>query len=175
MYIRRGFLDQGIEALGELAELQRAQGQIKDAIQSLDAAADVHWTLGSHDKCYAIFDRMLAIAPNDIEVRTKLSNYYLLSSNIVKAVEEQKRIAKICVQQRNYQEAIGALHGAIALAPNDTDALEQLAELLMRVQEYAQALRIYQRLQKLKPGDERVEALISAAQRMLDQQQQGAS
>jgi tetratricopeptide (TPR) repeat protein len=172
MYIRRGYLDQGIEMLSELAELQRAQGQIKDAVESLEKAADVHWMLGRHDQCYAFYDRILQFAPNDIEARTQLSNFFILSGRSRDAFNEQKKIAQICVQQRNYEEAISAFHGAISLVQDDTETYEQFGEVLMRVKEYAQAIRIYKRLHKLVQGEERerVEAMIGAAQRMLDQQ-----
>ena len=60
----------------------------------------------------------------------------------------------------------------IALDQNDVEAHSQLGDVLMRREEYEQALRIYGRLAKL-PGVEadRVDALIAAARRMLEQQQ----
>jgi Flp pilus assembly protein TadD len=39
--------------------------------------------------------------------------------------------------------------------------------MLMRQKEYDQAVRLYKRLARLRPNDERVEALQSAAERML--------
>lgn len=172
MYIRRGFLDKGIESLVRVAEQQRKAGQIKDAIASLQQAAEVHWTLGKHEEARAIYDKIVHIAPNDIEARQWLSFMYTLAGQIKSAIAEKKQIVRILIQMRDLDNAIAEMHQIYGLAQDDTDNLFQLGDALMRRQEYEQAVRIYNRLAKL-PGVEveRVEALQAAAKRMLEQQQ----
>ena len=170
MQLRRGYLDDGLENLNELAELQRKQGQLKEAVKSLQQVADVYWTLGQMDKAADMYNRIVQVAPNDTEARQHLVSFNILSLRTKEAIDQLREIARLSVQQRNYEEAIASYHQVIALDQKDANAYEQLADVLMRVNEYGQAVRVYKQLAKLVPDDERVEALQNAAQRMLDQQ-----
>jgi tetratricopeptide (TPR) repeat protein len=167
MLIRRGLLDRGLKELEEVASLQRAAGQIKEAVASLQQAAEVYWMLGQHDRVYHLYDKIVAFAPEDIDARQQLVNLHILSGRRDAAIAEQRRIARICSDQKNFTEAIGCYHQIIALDPADADAYESLGDMLMRQKEYDQAVRLYKRLARLRPNDERVEALQSAAERML--------
>jgi len=172
MYIRRGFLDKGVEALVRVADLQRKEGQIKDAIASLQQAAEVHWMLGKHAEARALYDKIVHIAPNDIEARQWLSFMYTLAGMTREAIAQKKQIIRILLQRRDLDNAIAEMHQIYGLDQNDTDNLFQLGDALMRRQEYEQAIRIYNRLAKLPNVEiERVEALQAAARRMLEQQQ----
>jgi tetratricopeptide (TPR) repeat protein len=167
MLIRRGILDRGLKELSEVASLQRAAGQIKDAVASLQQAAEIQWMLGKLDQVYHLYDMIVAFAPEDIDARQQLVNLHILSGRRDAAIAEQRRIARICTDQKNYTEAISCYHQIIALDPADADAYESLGDMLMRQREYDQAVRLYKRLSRLRPNDERVEALQSAAERML--------
>lgn len=170
--IRRGYLDKGIEGLTKVAEQQRKAGQIKDAVASLQQVADVHWTLGQHDKAREVYDKIVKIAPNDVEARQWLSFMYTLAGRTTDAISEKKQIVRLFLQQRDYDSAIAELHQIIGINQNDVEAYFQLGDVLMRREEYEQAVRIYSRLSKMPDVEaERVEALQSAAKRMLDQQQ----
>lgn len=172
LYLRRGYLDKGVDGLMRVAEQQRRAGQIKDAVASLQQAADVHWTLGRQDQARVIYDKIVQIAPNDVDARQWLALMHTLAFRPADAVAEKKQIVRICLQQRDYEGAIAELHQIIALDPTDTDAYFQLGDVLMRRHEYEQALRLYGRLAKMPDIElERVEALQAAAKRMYEQQQ----
>ena len=174
MLIRRGILDRGLKELTEVASLQRGAGQIKEAVASLQQAAEIQWMLGKLDQVYHLYDMIVAFAPEDIDARQQLVNLHILAGRRDAAIAEQRRIARICTDQKNYTEAISCFHQIIALDPADADAYESLGDLLMRQHEYEQAVRLYKRLLRLRPNDERVEALQSAAERMLVQSQAAA-
>jgi tetratricopeptide (TPR) repeat protein len=173
LYIRRGFLDKGVDSLMRVAEQQRRAGQLKDAVASLQQAAEVHWTLGRQEQARAIYDRIVQIAPNDIDARQWLALMHTLAARIPEAIAEKRQIVRICLQQRDYDGAIAELHQIIALDQSDVDAYFELGDVLMRRHEYEQALRIYGRLAKMPNVElERVEALQAAAKRMYEQQLQ---
>ncbi|MFO7168242.1 MAG: tetratricopeptide repeat protein, partial [Chloroflexota bacterium] len=173
LYIRRGYLDRGVESLVKVADQQRKAGQIKDAVQNLQQAAEVHWTLGQQEQAHAIYDKIVSIAPNDIEARQWLAFMYTLAGRTKDAVAEKKQIVRILLQARDLDNAIAEMHQIYGLDQNDVDNLYQLGDALMRRQEYEQAVRIYSRLAKMPNVEaDRVEALQAAARRMLDQQQQ---
>ena len=170
--LRRGYLDKGIEELTKVAEQQRKAGQIKDAVASLQQVADVHWTLGQQEQARAVYDKIIKIAPNDIEARQWLSFMYTLAGRTADAVNEKKQIVRMLMQARDYDNAIAELHQIIGINQADSEAYFQLGDVLMRREEYEQAMRIYTRLAKMPDVEvERVEALHAAARRMLDQQQ----
>ena len=170
--IRRGYLDKGIAGLNKVAEQQRKAGQIKDAVVSLQQVADVHWMLGQHDLSRTIYDKIVKIAPNDVEARQWLSFMYTLSGRTDDAISEKKQIVRLLMQQRDYDTAIAELHQIIGINQTDAEAYFQLGDVLMRREEYEQAVRIYSRLANMPEVEvARVEALRSAAKRMFDQQQ----
>ena len=172
LLLRRGYLDKGVDGLIRVAEQQRKAGQIKDAVASLQQAAEVHWTLGQQDKARVLYDKIVQIAPNDIDARQWLAFMYTLAGRAADAINEKKQIVRIFLQQRDLDNAIAEMHQIYGLNQNDTDNLYQLGDALMRRNEYEQAVRIYGRLAKMPNVEtERVEALQAAAKRMYDQQQ----
>lgn len=172
MQLRRGYLDKGVEGLVRAAELQRKAGQLKDAVASLQEAAQVHWMLSDHEKARQMYDRIVQIAPNDVDARQWLSLMYTLASRTGDAIREKKQIARIFAQTREYDNAIAELHQIIALDKSDLEAYYMLGDMLMRREEYGQALQLYSRMLKMEGVDaERVHALVVAAGRMLQQRQ----
>jgi tetratricopeptide (TPR) repeat protein len=175
MHLRRGYLDKGVEGLVRAAELQRKAGHLKDAVASLQEAAQVHWMLSEHEKARQMYDKIVQIAPNDVEARQWLSLMYTLQSRTSEAIAEKKQIARIFAQQRDYDGAIAELHQIIGLDQKDLDAYYLLGDMLMRREEYGQAVQLYNRMLKMEGVEaERIEALVAAALRMLQQRQGGA-
>ncbi|PDW04966.1 tetratricopeptide repeat protein [Candidatus Viridilinea mediisalina] len=172
MQLRRGYLDKGVEGLVRASELQKKAGQLKDAVASLQEAAQVHWTLSDHEKARQMYDKIVQIAPNDIDARQWLSLMYTLMGRSSEAVEEKKQIARIFAKQRDYDNAIAELHQVIGLNQRDLDAYYMLGDMLMRREEFAQAVQLYHRMLKMEGIEaERVQALLSAANLMLQQRQ----
>ncbi len=175
LYLRRGFLEKGLDALIRVAEQQRKSGQLKDAVASLQQAADVYWTLGKHEEARNLYDKITQIAPNDVEARQWLALMYTLSFRTHDAIAEKKQIVRILTQQRDYKNAIAELHQIIGLDQKDLDAYFLLGDMLMRQEEFAQAVSLYNRMLKIDGADiERITALLTAAQHMLAQQKSNA-
>ncbi len=172
MYIRRGYPEQGVEGLKTVAELQRREGLIKDAVASLHQAAEVRYMLGQHADTLALYDRIIQIAPNDVEARQWRSLMFTLTGNKAEAVTEKKQIVRILLQARDLDNAIAELHQIIGLNQSDTEAYYMLGDVLMRRGEYGQAAQLYGRMLRMEGVEvERVEALQAAAQQMYKQHQ----
>jgi tetratricopeptide (TPR) repeat protein len=154
------------------AELQRKAGQLKDAVASLQEAAQVHWMLSDHEKAREMYDRIVQIAPNDVDARQWLALMYTLTSRKGDAISEKKQIARIFAQQREYDNAIAELHQIIGLDQGDLESYYMLGDMLMRREEFGQAVQLYTRLLKMDGVEtERVQALLTAATRMHQQRQ----
>ncbi len=161
VYLNRGMIEDGLAEIDELAELQRKNGRMKDAVRSLQKGAEIYFMMGKQDRAYELYDRIVRIAPGDIEARQQLVNLHILGMRLADAVEEQRTIAQICMQSGNTHEAIGALHQVIGLSPEDTRAYFQLAEVLRSVGEFGQAFKLYGRIVKLEPTNDKAKTLQS--------------
>ncbi len=172
LHVRRGYPDKGVEGLTKVAELQRREGHIKDAVASLQQAAEIRWMQNKAEDTLSLYDKIVQIAPNDVEARQWRAIMFTLVSRTDEAIQEKKQIAHILTQRKDYDNAIAELHQIIGLNTQDTEAYFMLGDLLMRRGEYTQALSLYNRLSRMEQvDDERLEALIAAANRMLQNQQ----
>ncbi|NTV65219.1 MAG: tetratricopeptide repeat protein, partial [Oscillochloris sp.] len=125
-----------------------------------------------HEQARQVYDKIVQIAPNDIEARQWLALMHTLARRTNEAVAEKKQIARIFAQQRDYDGAIAELHQIIGIDQKDLDAYYLLGDMLMRREEYGQAVQLYARMLKMEGVErERVEALAAAANRMLQQRQ----
>ncbi len=170
LQLRRGYLDQGLEGLVRVSELQKRAGQLKDAVNALQEAAQTYWMMSNHERARQMYDRIIQIAPNDIEARQWLALMHTLGRRTKEAIAEKKQIARIFAQQRDYDNAIAELHQIIGLDQNDLEAYFMLYDMLMRREEYGQAVQLCRRMLKMSGVEtERVEAMLSAANRMYEQ------
>ncbi len=156
LYIRRGYVDKGLEELEAVAELQQKRGLIEEAVASLQEMADVYWTLGRHDRSYQVYDRIVRLSPEDVAARQQLVNLHILAGRLADALEEQRNIARIARRRKDAETSIAALHQVLALDPQDRWALRELADLLASRGEHGQALRLYRRLLRLEPDNAEV-------------------
>jgi tetratricopeptide (TPR) repeat protein len=166
MYLKLGMTEYGLRELNMLAELQLKAGLLKDAMRTYQKAADLHYTLGQHDKAIGIYERIVRIAPRDIEARQHLLNMYVQSGKVKQAIEGERSLADVFIQEGRTEEAIAALHQLLALAPEDVPAHHLLAKQLTAIGEYGQAARLYGRLLRLEPNNDRLPILQSEMLRM---------
>ncbi len=152
-YLQRGFVAEARAELIQRADLEERSGLIKDAVASLQKAAELSWTIGLAEETFALYTRVIAMAPDDVGNRSSLVNYYLQMGRLTEAAEHQRAVVDIALKNDHKHEAIAALHQVIGLTPDDTSAYYQLAELLGAMGEYHQAERVYRRLVLMNPAD----------------------
>jgi tetratricopeptide (TPR) repeat protein len=170
LYLKLGMTDHGLTELNTLAELQLKAGLLKDAMRSYQKAADLYYTLGQHDKAITIYEKIVRIAPRDLNARDQLINMYIQSGMIKEAIASERSLADLFIQEGRTEDAIAALHQLIALSPDDLDGIYQLAKQLTAIGEYGQASRLYGRLARLQPDNDQYPMLQSELQRMADQE-----
>lgn len=166
MYLKLGMTEYGLRELNTLAELQLKAGLLKDAIRTYRKAADLHYTMGQHDHAIGIYERIVRIAPRDIDARHHLLNMYVQSGKIKEAIDGERALADLFVHEGRTEEAIAALHQLLALAPQDIAGHNMLAKQLTAMGEYGQAARLYGRLVKLDPDNDRHATMKSEMERM---------
>jgi tetratricopeptide (TPR) repeat protein len=171
LYLKLGMTDQGVTELNTLAELQLKAGLLKDAMRTYGKAADLHYTLGQHDKAIGIYEKIVRIAPRDLDARDQLVNMYIQAGKIDEAVASERALAELFIQEGRAEDAIAALHQLLALAPEDVQGHYTLAKQLTAIGEYGQAARLYGRLLRLDPENDRLPALQTEMQRLEDEKE----
>jgi tetratricopeptide (TPR) repeat protein len=170
LYLKLGMTDHGLTELNTLAELQLKAGLLKDAMRSYQKAADLYYTLGQHDKAITIYEKIVRIAPRDLNARDQLVNMYIQSGMMKEAIASERSLADLFIQEGRTEDAIAALHQLIALSPDDMDGIYLLAKQLTAISEYGQAARLYGRLARLQPDNDQYPLLQSEMQRMADEE-----
>lgn len=166
MYLKLGMTEYGLRELSTLAELQLKAGLLKDAIRTYRKAADLHYTMGQHDHAIGIYERIVRIAPRDVDARQHLLNMYVQSGRLKEAVEGERGLADLFIHEGRTEEAIAALHQLLALSPQDVPGHLSLAKQLTALGEYGQAARLYGRLVRLDPENDRHATMKSEMERM---------
>lgn len=174
-YLKIGYIDLGLSELEVLAELQRKAGLGRESVKTFQRGADIYWQMGQMTEAFTIYDRVVRMAPGDVDARQQLIHLYITAGRLADATREQKKIAEIYLQQKQSQHAIAALHELIALAPNDTESYYALAEVLAAQREFGQAARLYNRLRRLEPAKDAQLAALQADMQRLAQDQAGGT
>jgi len=152
-YLRRGCPDEALAELDQISDIQRRAGRPDEAADALRQAADTAWMIGQHERAFALYDRVLALAPDNVTLRQSYINCLLQAGRQPEAATQQRMIARRFWEARRVQETIAALHQVIVLDPRDAESYGLLGEALASVGEYGQAERVYRRLVRLTPDD----------------------
>jgi tetratricopeptide (TPR) repeat protein len=161
-YLRRGCPDEALAELDQIADIERRAGRPDEAADALRQAADTAWMIGQHERAFALYDRVLALAPDNVTLRQAYINCLLQGGRQTEAATQQRLIARRFWEARRVQETIAALHQVIVLDPRDAESYSLLGEALASVGEYGQAERVYRRLVRLTPDDPVAKAKQSA-------------
>src|SRR5207244_11840530 len=113
--------------------------------------AQLHYTLGQHEKAIGIYEKIVRIAPRDLDARDQLINMYIQSGRLTDAVASERALADLFIQEGRTEEAIAALHQLLALSPENVPGLYLLAKQLTAMGEYGQAASLYGRLLRHDP------------------------
>src|SRR6185436_12273652 len=160
----------GQELLKE-KKYQEAALEFRSALQIDEKLADAHWGLANAyeglQRFQEAFEEMrqtAALDPNNLDVRVKLGNYYLVGAQkSPAALGEAERLAKevlekdpnhieghilmggVLFAQQKKQEAFAELHRAIELNPQRVESYLSLARFYVLTNDIATAEATYQR------------------------------
>jgi tetratricopeptide (TPR) repeat protein len=168
-YLQRGFVAEARAELIQRADLEERASMIKEAIVSLQRAADLSWNLGFPQESFNLYDRILALDPEDVSNRSALVNLYLQVGRLSDAAEHQRAVVDLALKYGRKHEAIAALHQVIGLTPDDMTAYYQLGEALSSMGEYQQAEKVYRRIVLMSPDDAVAQAKATAMAALKEQ------
>ncbi|MEK6334135.1 MAG: tetratricopeptide repeat protein [Acidobacteriota bacterium] len=160
----------GQELLKE-KKFQEASLEFRNALQIDDRLADAHWGLANayeglqrYQEAFEEMKQVVELDPNNLDVRVKLGNYYLMGGKqSPAAITEAERLAKEVLQknpnhieghilmgsvlfaQDHKPEAFAELNRAIELDPQRVESYLSLARLYAATKDLATAEATYQR------------------------------
>lgn len=160
-----------IEAHTRLAALYQAVGRKRKAVSHLQVAANncmeapllrqlaqlVDKTSGG-DEAAAIWEQVLAVAPDDIDAHKRLATWHQAAGRTREAVSHLraaaasrcadvsllKRLARLIDKSSDAEESIATWRQVLALVPDDVDAHNRLATLLQAAGRQEEAARHFE-------------------------------
>jgi tetratricopeptide (TPR) repeat protein len=114
-------------ALFALGELNEAKGLVTDAIKFYLAAADSLSKAGSKEKLLTIYEKILALSPENIPLRIKLAELYTNSGLMPEAIKQYSHIARLNTESGDTGKAIEYYQKILGLEPHNRQAFLDLS------------------------------------------------
>jgi Tfp pilus assembly protein PilF len=166
-----------------------AQGQGENPIALYHLGAS-YLEEGDYAQAAKELERVVPMAPKSAQVRMNLAGALLLARDYDKAKEQYlfvlamepaavpafrvkaaTALGMIAMSERKFAEAEGYLGHALAVSPEDVDALFNLGEVYKATQRYAQAMTVYGKVLQIAPGERRAEKAKGQLEKYLAQEQ----
>jgi tetratricopeptide (TPR) repeat protein len=161
-YLRTGQFDEAINQLVFQARLLHRANRTNDALPPMHRAIEIATMVGEWRKVEHLHRLMISFDPHDTAIRHSAVATYIQHGRTDAALDQLREIVRIARERNDPDEAIAASHQMLALAPDEPSTYHQLGELLLSIEEYGQAERVYKRLAALTPDDPAITAKRSA-------------
>jgi tetratricopeptide (TPR) repeat protein len=169
-------VNRGVALLKE-KKFQEASLEFRSALQIDDRLADAHWGLANayeglqrYQEAFEEMKQVVALDPNNLDVRVRLGNYYLMgSTQSPTAVTEAERLAKEVLQkdpnhieghilmgnvlfsQDHKTEALAELNRAVEIDPKRVESYLSLARFYLLTKDATSAESTFQRAISVNP------------------------
>ena len=117
-------------ALQALGELNEAKGLVSDAIKFYLAAADTLSKEGKKEKLLEIYEKILALSPTNIPLRSKVAEIYGREGLISEAAKQYFTIARIYAEKGETEKSIGFYQKVLEVQPLNREAIIELATFM---------------------------------------------
>lgn len=152
-------------ALMSLGNLNEEKKIYTDAIKYYLAAADAMSKKKKRDELLEIYERILNIAPKNVQLRIKVAELFSKEGFIPQAAQEYCNIGKLFLEKQELEKAKPFLTKSAEIMPNNKDALLLLSELAERSGNLDQASTLLKSAAE-KTGDD-AEVLMRNAQLLM--------
>ncbi len=145
-----------------LAEIMWKNSQTEAAIVKFIAIANTMAARGDTRPAMAVYQRVLQLAPMDVNLRTKLIEMLVSYGQIDRALEQYLALADTYYQLANLEKAREKYLEALQLAPRGStkrlwrsQIMHKIGELDMERGDWRRALQSYEQIKKIDPTDEK--------------------
>ncbi len=136
-----------------LGELNESKGLTTDAIRFYLAAADTLSKEGNKEKLLEIYEKILALSPSNIPLRSKVAEIYLKEGLISEAVKQYLRIARLYGEKGETEKAMEFYRKTLDTQPLNREAIFELNNLYERTGNLMQAVEQMREAAHLFPQD----------------------
>jgi tetratricopeptide (TPR) repeat protein len=145
-----------------MAEMMFKNNQNDAAIEKFLTIANTMAARGDNHQAMAIYQRILRMAPMDVNIRSRLIEMLMSYGQIDRALEQYLALADTYYQLASPEKARDKYLEALALAPRGTTSrlwasqiMHKLGELDLERGDWRRALQTYEQIKKFDPADEK--------------------
>ena len=149
-------------ALQALGELNEAKGLVSDAIKFYLAAADTLSKEGKKDQLLEIYEKILALSPTNIPLRSKVAEIYGREGLISEAAKQHFTIARIYAEKGETEKSIGFYQKVLEVQPLNREVIIELGNLYERTGNLEKAVAQIREAASLFPQD--VDIMLRSAE-----------
>jgi len=150
-----------------LGDILWSCGRAEAALTKYLTVADTYSARGEARLAIGIYQRILKMAPMDVNVRSRLIELLVSYGQIDRALEHYLQLADAYSQLADYGKARDAYQDALNLAPRGsaqrnwtTQVLHKLGDIHVQRIDWRHALAIYEQIKSIAPGDERARVAL---------------
>jgi tetratricopeptide (TPR) repeat protein len=163
----------------QIAELLIQQDRVDDAVKKFILVAELYNIRGETTPAIRLLNRTLQVAPMDMGVRNRLIDMLVAQNRIEEAIEQYVNLSNIQIQQAEYDQARQTYTSALRLLQQkrtdhvlSVQILYKVADLDLQRLELRQALRVFEQIRTLEPGEANARSQIVDIHFRLGQTQQ---
>lgn len=154
--------------LNMLGDLHIKSSAADKAINYYTQFAEHYGKLGFAKKAIAIYNKVLRIQPNSVEVISKLAQLYHVQGSVAEARNHYKSLAA-SYEKKGYQtEALAVWEKIAAIDSNDSDIYVKIAESYFQEEQFEEAAKAYNQAATRAALLENYEAAIAAFSKTLE-------
>lgn len=151
-----------LEVYEKLAELYHRQGLVNEARSQYQVLAEYYLKHGNHASALSIYERMVALEPDDPSHRAKLAELYQEQRLTDKAMAQYGSIAELMVEHGRPDEAVKVYERGFDLDKSDLDFIADAVAGLRRAGANAAAARLLAAAVEKNPEAASIERLADA-------------
>ena len=144
----------------QIGDLLLREGQQPEAIKKYLLVARLYTLRGEAGQAILLLQRILKIAPMDLDIRKQLIELLISQRRIDEAIQEYINLAKANYQLADLEGAARIYQSAMLLAPESTRSrywafqiLNQLTDIEMQRLDWRSALQSLEQMRKMQPED----------------------
>ncbi|MHB0989569.1 MAG: tetratricopeptide repeat protein [Bellilinea sp.] len=144
----------------QIGDLLLREGQQPEAIKKYLLVARLYTLRGEAGQAILLIQRILQIAPMDLDIRKQLIELLISQRRIDEAIQEYIHLAKANYQLADLEGAARIYQSAMLLAPESTRSrywafqiLNQLTDIEMQRLDWRAALQSLEQMRKMQPED----------------------
>ncbi|MEJ2349602.1 MAG: tetratricopeptide repeat protein [Anaerolineales bacterium] len=150
-----------------VGDLLMQQDHLAEAIDKYSLVAQVYSARGESSRAIDLLQRVIRLAPMDLEARDRLIEQLLAGDMVHEAIQEYLSLADVYYNladlnraRETYTEAIRLAQQAKADRGILVQILHQIADIDLQSLDWRQAVRVYQQICKLRPNDQKARSRL---------------